>query len=96
MILLEELIKILNKRQCKCFSINTETLTIICNNDDTHCSHLNSSISEITGFLLLNNIEYLMNEKREIKLLINHNELKQPNNKDFKFHNIINFNKCKY
>jgi hypothetical protein len=96
--LLQELIQILNKRKCKCFIINPKTLTISYinnNNNHHHCSTLNSSISEITVFLLLNNIDYKMNEKKDIELLINQNEL-QTYNKDFKFHSISDFKECKY
>lgn len=92
--LLLELIKILNKRKCKCFVINPNTLTISFVVNNNNCGYLNSSISEITGFLLLNNIEYVMDEKKDIKLLINQNEL-ETFNKDFKFHTISEFRECK-
>ena len=92
--LLQELIIILNKRNCKCFVINPNSLTISFVVNNSNCTHLNSSISEITGFLLLNNIEYVMNEKKDIKLLINNNELKTFN-KDFKFQAISDLKEYK-
>lgn len=67
--LYEELIKILNKRQCKCYEIDEENLILNYTPTFNECTTLNSAISEITAFLIINNIPYSM--QRDYNITIN-------------------------
>lgn len=62
----EELEKILSGHDCNCYKIDKENNKLIYVEQDTTCTTLNPAIANVTGYLLMQHIEYEMDEKHNI------------------------------
>lgn len=69
---LQEIKIILNKHHCECYTIDIKKQKIIYVGTGL-CDTLHPAIAEITGFLLLHNIDYEMTKNNDITLHLNKN-----------------------
>lgn len=64
--ILDELIKILDKHECKCFDIDEENFILNYIGSRFDCCSVDPAIADITGFLLINNVDYTMTSDNDI------------------------------
>lgn len=87
----EELESILLSHDCTCYEFDRENNKLIYMGHDSSCSTLNPAIANVTGYLLMQNIEYEMDEEHNIliktpekPLSYEKTEIEELNNLQFK------------